>query len=131
MQSKLIQVHWHFHKRCYSITNRSTGLVIEHTTEPIYLKDVKFVVRPAGHARVLREQRKNVHAFVRGERLREGSRRRGSRTIVGYNPYKANFWYEKETMRPVVEAAWVRLSVVDGVALIQVSEDFYVAKART
>lgn len=28
--------------------------------------DVRFAVQPAGHARVRREKRKNVHAFVRG-----------------------------------------------------------------
>ncbi len=32
----------------------------------VLMENVKFVVQPAGNARVRRERRKNVHAFVRG-----------------------------------------------------------------
>ena len=41
------------------------GKVLEHNTE-FFLKDVEFKVSQAGRNRVLKEQRKNVHAFVCG-----------------------------------------------------------------
>jgi len=47
---------------------RLKGTVIRHVPnhEALYLQNVKFAVQPAGHARVLHEGKKNVHAFVRG-----------------------------------------------------------------
>jgi|TARA_B110000263_G_scaffold249457_1_gene267118 hypothetical protein len=44
---------------------RQGGIVKLHT-DYIILRNVKFAVQPAGRAKVLKEQRKNVHAFVRG-----------------------------------------------------------------
>ncbi len=59
------------------------GRVVGHSPM-ILLTDCRFVVRPAGHARVLREGRKNVHAFVVGHL---GSLREEAHTIkIRYNP---------------------------------------------
>ena len=62
-----IEVYRNLHKKCFSV--RHKGKVIYHLkdNEQLSLTNVKFVVQPAGRAKVLREKRKNVHAFVRGE----------------------------------------------------------------
>lgn len=62
-------VYFNLHRSCWSIrlrgkVQRHAGalfVVSPHVDEP-----VRFVVRPGGRARVLREGRKNVHAFVVG-----------------------------------------------------------------
>lgn len=78
-----------------------SGLVLDHA-EQVFMSDVRFVVQPAGRERVLREQRKNVHAFVRGE-LRgfsigsnQGFDDWEGWTKVTYNPYEAPYFYPAE-----------------------------------
>jgi hypothetical protein len=63
-----VEVYRNLHKNCYSVralSGENKGRVVNHV-QAIILKDATFVVQPAGRDRVLREQRKNVHAFVRG-----------------------------------------------------------------
>lgn len=71
------------------------GRVIKHVHR-ILLMGARFVVRPAGRARVVREKKKNVHAFVVG--IDAGSKgafgidkddKRGLPVKVTYNPYAA------------------------------------------
>jgi hypothetical protein len=62
---KRVEVYWNLHKDLFSVRNMQTGRVMMHT-HFVRLQDAKFVVRPSGRLRVLREKRKNVHAFVRG-----------------------------------------------------------------
>ena len=95
-----IEVYRNLHKKCFSV--RHKGKVIYHLkdNEQLSLTNVKFVVQPAGRAKVLREKRKNVHAFVRGE---FNAHSMFSNTlmpcgpfdsldflIATYNPYKSN-----------------------------------------
>jgi hypothetical protein len=61
-----VEVYYNLHKKCFSI--RHKGIVISHANT-VKLADVTFVVRKAGRERVLREKKKNVHAFVRGNLL--------------------------------------------------------------
>jgi hypothetical protein len=49
----------------YSIRDAATGLVLGHG-ENILLSKCYFVVKATGRKRVLREKRKNVHAWVEG-----------------------------------------------------------------
>lgn len=63
-----VEVYWNLHRKCYSVRalkGEHKGRVILHATK-LLLRDVKLVVREAGRQRVLKERRKNVHAFVRG-----------------------------------------------------------------
>lgn len=82
-----VDIYFNLHKKCLSI--RHKGLVIAHA-DNAELDNVSFVVSQAGRARVLREKRKNVHAFVRGELVSYGqtfpNEPKGS--SVTYNPYK-------------------------------------------
>ena len=111
-----VQVYRNLNNGLISIQDLSTGLVLGHASA-VDLQEATFIVREAGRQQVIREQRKNVHAFVRGKvvdvlnfqpfkgrgthlydeipyesdistRLQRGSML-GTTTKVSYNPYKA------------------------------------------
>ena len=88
---KPIEVYRNLHKKCWSV--RQGGKVKVHTSY-ICLQDVKFVVQPAGRQKVLDEQKKNVHAFVKGYLISARTINRLNKDIewtmdaVTYNPYK-------------------------------------------
>tara|TARA_Y100000593_G_C4242328_1_gene302798 strand:- start:438 stop:881 length:444 start_codon:yes stop_codon:yes gene_type:complete len=93
------------------------GKVVDRV-DHIVIKDPVFVVQPAGRARVLREGKKNVHAFVRGTWstrgahaqwlcTREGKRHRGR--MVTYNPYKSDR-FQTSAGQAVGRAKWASLT---------------------
>lgn len=57
------EVYFNLHKKCLSV--RDTGGRVRHASA-VVMTDITFAVQPAGRARVVREGKKNVHAFVRG-----------------------------------------------------------------
>jgi hypothetical protein len=59
-----VEVYWNLYKKCWSV-RRAGGRVLYHA-RAVTLDDVTWVVQPGGRARVLREGKKNVHAFARG-----------------------------------------------------------------
>ena len=61
---KTVSVYYNHHRKCPSM--RVKGVVVDHP-HAVVLKNVKFRVQPAGRAKVLKEKRKNVHAFVCGQ----------------------------------------------------------------
>lgn len=58
-----VEVYKNLHNGLWSVRQR--GIVKCHT-DYILLTNITFAVQPAGRARVIKEQKKNVHAFVRG-----------------------------------------------------------------
>ena len=111
-----VQVYRNLNNGLISIQDLSTGLVLGHASA-IDLEEANFIVREAGRQQVIKEKRKNVHAFVRGKvidvrnfqsfkgrgegieddspyawmnstKLQRGSML-GTTTKVSYNPYKA------------------------------------------
>lgn len=88
---KPVEVYRNLHKKCWSV--RQGGKVKVHTSY-ICLQAAEFVVQPAGREKVLREQKKNVHAFVRGYLISAKTMNRLNKDIewtmdaVTYNPYK-------------------------------------------
>jgi len=70
-----VEVYWNVPKKLFSVRALKglyRGLVCMHT-DAILLEEVTFAVQAAGRARVLREKRKNVHAFVRGMLVSTGA----------------------------------------------------------
>lgn len=59
-----VEAYYNLHKNCISF--REIGGRVQHA-EAVHLMDVNYAVQPAGRQKVLSENRKNVHAFVRGE----------------------------------------------------------------
>jgi hypothetical protein len=106
--SKPVRVYWNLHKGGFSV--KQNNLVIAHVVDgEVSMKHSRFLVMEKGRERVLKEKRKNVHAFVEGFILpslkidHEGKQ-------VTYNPYKNNqFVCEGEDVR---FAQYVDLRVV-------------------
>lgn len=105
-----VQVYWNLHKKCWSVVafeGDRKGRVVSHTDQ-VFLEDVKFAVQPAGNARVRREGRKNVHAFVRGEWVPEFEQGKARRSVM-YNPYKFETFVFADNHEPVFAAKTVAL----------------------
>ncbi len=81
-------VYWNLHKGKWSVKameGENKGRVIARV-DGIALKNASFRVSRAGRERVIREQRKNVHAGVVGEWI-QGEDFFGTARVT-YNPYK-------------------------------------------
>ncbi len=92
LEGQKVEIYRNRHKNCYSVRRKGKVVAYLNYTDELMLKDVKFAVQPAGRERVRRENKKNVHAFVRGTVIRtgglerEGILRRCGR-MVRYDPY--------------------------------------------
>lgn len=84
-----VKVYRNITKQCYSVMR--DGLVVAHV-DSIVLKNVEFRVSQAGRNRVLKERRKNVHAFVIGYVSMDEALDKGTR--ISYNPYVAPSFME-------------------------------------
>lgn len=97
-----VDVYWNLHRNCFSVRSRrkdDRGIVIAHVYDRFVLADVKFVVNQAGRERVLREKRKNVHAFVRGLWVDPRTMLQPF-TSVYYNPYEGPTFRDND-MNPI------------------------------
>lgn len=107
VEGQKVFVYFNLHKKVFSVKDVKTGLVVAHT-EDITLQDATFKVSEAGRQRVLKEQRKNVHAGVVGtyttNKLTEHNPNRAT-----YNPYKFDSFVELQTYAPIRTAKRVRL----------------------
>jgi len=95
----------------WSVLDRTTRRVKDIISSAL-VKNVRFVVQPAGRARVIKEGRKNVHAFVRGDLLVKNvgnSSAVDGLTKVSYNPYEADHFIREDTNEAIYEAdtVWV------------------------
>ena len=107
--AKPVEVYKNLHKGVWSI--RQAGKVVAHS-DYVFLADAKFVVRPGGRARVLREKRKNVHAFVKGFVVPPsvaGVETDGTWKDISYNPYQHSTFVTGET--PVSQARYVDMFI--------------------
>jgi hypothetical protein len=104
--SKPVKVYRNLHKGCWSV--KQNGLVKAHS-DKINLYDCSFLVNEKNRLKVIKEKRKNVHAFVRGyiwdtplNLIRQAS----------YNPYARNSFYDKGDGSSVYKAHFVK--AIDG-----------------
>ena len=97
---------------------RRDGVVIDHPYG-IVMKNATFVVQPAGNRRVRQEGRKNVHAFVRGERsymsMQDRVKLLPHMRKATYNPYKNREFVDSETGEFVITADLVIMDIDKGV----------------
>lgn len=108
-----VKCYWNLHRKCISVQYK--GRVIAHPPR-IVLDDVKFKVSQAGRARVLREKKKNVHAFVCGTISPFANTFEGE--AVTYNPYKYNSFVKVDGEVPVFTAKKVIIENRKIVAII-------------
>jgi len=67
-----VKVYYNLQKDCLSVVDTSTGKLYCHSHR-VELKDARFHVNENGRQRVVREKRKNVHAYVVGTWVNEGN----------------------------------------------------------
>ena len=109
-----VRVYWNFHRKVFSVM--CGGRVVAHATR-VDLYRVRFTVRRAGWLRVLRERRKNVHAFVAGTTgVRVWHEEEEASGVATYNPYgmAGATFIDADTGRPLAGADVAYLSVRDG-----------------
>jgi hypothetical protein len=104
-----VKVYFNLHKKMFSVValeGENKGRVIAHETE-VKLINATFKVSEAGRQRVIREQRKNVHACVVGTLT---DTVKNCDQAVTYNPYKYNSFVFKGDESPVLTAQNVLLT---------------------
>lgn len=115
LELQRVEVYWNLHKNLWSIRSTATGRLIPILPhrEHLHLMFVKWVVQPAGRARVLREGRKNVHAFARGYLVPEcgddatfmvDAQELLDSDGLMYNPYKMDTFQTVDTGKTVRES---------------------------
>mgnify|MGYP003630722730 len=116
-----IEVYRNLHKKCFSVRHKGKVVGYLQDSEQLSLTNVKFVVQPAGRAKVLRENKKNVHAFVRGEytgfinnlieEMYFGPFHDLDFSSVSYNPYKSDKFIVESDGKPI---AWYQDVLIRG-----------------
>ena len=116
-----IEVYRNLHKKCFSVRHKGKVVGYLQDSEQLSLTNVKFVVQPAGRAKVLRENKKNVHAFVRGEytcfknnlieEMYFGPFHDLDFSSVSYNPYKSDKFIVEADGKPI---AWFPQALIRG-----------------
>lgn len=87
----------------YSIRCSKTGLVLAHCST-VRIKNAKFIVSESGRQKNIREKRKRVHAYVRGELIAYNEELPQSFSKVLYNPYYTEFFTDAGTNALIKEA---------------------------
>lgn len=93
-----VRVYFNIHRRMFSVQKKTKkGWRLWCHTDFMFLKNVRFIVNENARQRVLRERKKNVHAFIEGEmgsieewdEYRWTAGRDNSKE-VWYNPYQSS-----------------------------------------
>jgi len=101
-----VDVYYNLHKLTWSCRGRKSGLVEHHAPVIVGAFGAGFIVRESGRLRVLKEKRKNVHAFARFDQALasddvEGwaawAKRQKGLIEISYNPYRAGEFYRRDT----------------------------------
>jgi len=111
---KIQQVYFNTHKKCFSIREKG-GRVVDHQSFWV-MENCWFVVSQAGRSRVLREGRKNVHAWVEGYPVDikgVGAGLPFTPEQITYNPY-THTHFKNSVNEPVERADLVTLLICDG-----------------
>ena len=83
--TKPVEVYKNLNRNCWSVRQR--GIVRFHT-HAIVLKHCQLKVSESGRQRVLKQKRKNVHAFIKGIFITKGDNELQEGSKVTYNPYE-------------------------------------------
>ena len=98
-----VRVYYNIHKKCFSVQDYKTGLVIRHSHR-LFLTNAMFVVRKSGNERVRNEGKKNVHAFVNGIVVNRFAKIDNEFCFpVRYNPYQMDYFhYQRDVNNKLV-----------------------------
>jgi hypothetical protein len=98
-------VYFNLHRKVFSVKaleGPNKGRVVAHRPT-VFLVDAEFRVSRAGRARVIAEQRKNVHAGVVGQ-WNDQMPHSYAGVAVTYNPYLYETFVRKSDEHPVYRA---------------------------
>jgi hypothetical protein len=113
--------HQYKDRRVWSIVadeGPQQGRVID-VVDGAVIKDATFIVNENRRQRVVRDHRKNVHAYVRGELERtydidtlspaaaDALLKRGANVRVGYNPFKMKTFQREDCWQPIAASPLV------------------------
>jgi hypothetical protein len=106
-------VYFNLHKKVFSIRaleGPERGRVVGHRSQ-LTLTNVTFRVSEAGRQRVLREQRKNVHAGVVGQWFGHVDQAVIDQATTGvtYNPYRYSSFVYRDDQQPITTASAAHL----------------------
>ena len=123
-----VDVYFNRYKRVWSCRCRKKGVVVHHSPVVIASYGGDFIVQDGGRKRVLREKRKNVHAFARidhgliSKDLAEWTAFADTlhgKIEVSYNPYRGGSFYRKDTGADVQRAdALIMLAPLDAAPIV-------------
>lgn len=104
-----VRVYYNLHRHTFSIQHYidGKGWRVRDYADEVSLRDVTFHVSEAGRQRVIREGRKNVHAYVIGT-LTDALP--ACEVDVTYNPYKYKGFVDAVTLQPVACVDYARLT---------------------
>lgn len=109
--AKPIKVYRNLHNNMYSI--KQQGLVVAHA-ERLCISNCKFIVNEKGRQKVIKEKKKNVHAYIEGKYTTSCMGTTASRNDlpvkVTYNPYLYDSFINTQYKTPVKGARAVILS---------------------
>mgnify|MGYP001594450191 CR=1 FL=1 len=116
LHGQKVRVYRNLHNGLFSVQHK--GIVVAHVPA-VHLNDAHFVVNEAGRQKVLREKKKNVHAFVVG--TIDHNVERGVQelpTAVTYNPYghkpeEKGYFVRRHDKAPITKAKSVTLRLLD------------------
>jgi len=115
-KSKKVEVYFNLHKKCWSI--RQSGASVIHA-DFVEIKEPQFVVQQGGNARVRREKRKNVHAFVRGYITERVNIFPKKQKLVTYNPYKHTSFVQRGSEQPICNAEYAVLDIANKKPIVE------------
>jgi len=117
-----VEVYYNLHKNLFSVKSRQGddyGKVFKHTPREVIVSPT-FAVRQSGRLRVLKENKKNVHAFVRGHIVLDQILPSGKSRLVKYDPYKYDSFVFSDTEEPIKFADLAILNCNNGKPTIEV-----------
>ena len=116
--NKRVNVYFNLHKRVWSV--RQSGIVIEHADQ-VFLKDVRLLVGKKGREKVVREQRKNVHAYASGYVCEPQDLPNVPERIsaITYNPYKNKTFVFKDNGKPCLNTEYVEMRLENGRPILE------------
>jgi hypothetical protein len=102
-----VRVYFNLHKKLLSIQTKVNGVwkVISHR-QSVSLSDATFKVSERGRQRVIKNKRKNVHAYICGTLSDELVNESGMDLII-YNPYKFERFFNGERYVDTAEKVFI------------------------
>lgn len=107
--------YWNIHKKCFSVKYR--GKVIKHLHK-FYGIGCQFKVSEVGRARVLKEKKKSVHAYIACDMINQLLLNFEDGDPVRYNPYEGPHFMCNG--QPVFNALAVSFSVENNKPVVKI-----------